>query len=145
MLAPLSANQGDVAMPVSRPLRYLAQTLMLAGLLAGPSLAHAQADGAAFFGSWQAVHDGDAVTLEFRADHTATGAEGGETAELRWAVGGADTLNGVEYTILELEIVGDAKAYARALFEGPDTFVMSEPEDTLDDSFSDSITWQRID
>jgi len=110
-----------------------------------PSLAHAQADSAAFVGSWQAVHDGDAVTLEFRADHTATGAEGGETAELRWSVGGADTLNGVEYTILELEIVGNAKAYARALFEGPDAFIMSEPEDTLDDSFSDTITWQRID
>ncbi len=145
MLAQLSAYLGNLAMPVRCPMRYLAQTLMLAGLLAGPSLAHAQADSAAFVGSWQAVHDGDVVTLEFRADHSATGAEGGETAELRWAVGGADTLNGIEYTILELEIVGDAKAYARTLFEGPDTFVMSEPEDALGDSFSDAITWQRVD
>ena len=126
-------------------MRCLAQTLMLAGLLAGPSLAHAQADSAAFVGSWQAVHDGDAVTLEFRADPSATGAEGGETAELRWSVGGADMLNGVEYTILELEIVGGGKAYARALFEGPDTFILSEPEETLGDSFSDPITWQRVD
>ena len=138
---------GDGAMPVIRRTRGLATAIvvMLAGIVGGPTLAHAQEDAAAFVGSWQGTADGDAVTLEFREGAQATGTQAGDTYQLRWSVGGADMLNGVEYTILEMEIIDGPKMYTRALFEGADTLILSEPEATLEEYYSDPITLRRID
>lgn len=135
---------GDIAMPVVRRSRGLAAALgvAIAAMLAVPALA--QEDSAAFFGSWRGTADGDAVTIEFREGGAATGTQAGDTYQLRWSVGGADTLNGVEYTILEMEIIGGPKMYTRALFEGADTLVISEPEATLEESYTDPITLRRV-
>lgn len=117
---------------------------MLAGVFGGPIPAQAQEGSAAFFGSWEGTADGDAVTLEFRDGAQATGTQAGDTYQIRWSVGGADMLDGVEYTILEMEIIGGPKMYTRALFEGADTLILSEPEATLEASYTDPITLRRI-
>ncbi|MEM7445527.1 MAG: hypothetical protein AAF414_19560 [Pseudomonadota bacterium] len=116
-----------------------AMTVMSAGLTA----AHAQENAAAFLGAWEANIDEGPVTLEFREGGEATGTQMGDTYQIQWAIGGADVLNGVEYTILEMAIIDGPKMYTRAVFEGTDVLVISEPEATLGPDFSDPITMRR--
>ena len=118
---------------------------VLVGILAGPIAVHAQAETAAFLGSWEANIEEGPVTLEFREGGEATGTQLGDTYQLRWTVAGADTLDGVNYTILEMAIIDGPKMYTRAVFEGADVLIISEPEARLEDSFSDPITLRRVD
>ncbi|MEO1223003.1 MAG: hypothetical protein AAFX92_02160 [Pseudomonadota bacterium] len=129
-------------MPFVRRMSGLATAIVVT--LAMPTLAHGQEDAAAFVGSWEGMFENDAVVLDFREGGQATGTQGGDTYQLRWSVGGADMLDGVAYTILEMEIIGGPKMYTRALFEGADTLILSEPEAALEQNYSDPITLRRV-